>query len=197
LGARIVFHGNARSAEKTLRTLRSLGTPIIDDVMPRRLVDIQTNQDTFSRRGVGWYMKSGHCHDLNVELINTVVERSFAHHSNRTLQLVNLMAGAIADVGEMDSAYSGRDAHWHLAIEVGFSTPAEREHIVDWTRETWRRMEPQMDMQTSYVNMLVDPGLDRLEKAYGGPEKFHRLREVKSVYDPDNFFRNNSNIPPL
>jgi FAD/FMN-containing dehydrogenase len=197
LGARIVYHGNADAAERTLAELRSLGTPIVDNIMSHNYVDIQTHQDTFSRQGIGWYMKSGHCHDLTVDLINIIVQQSRRHNSKRTLQIVNLMGGAIADVDELDSAYSGRDAEWHLAIEVGFTNEAERADIVGWTRETWHQMQPHMDMMTSYINMLVDPEVDRIEKAYGGPDKFQRLRTIKSKFDPDNFFQLNCNIPPL
>lgn len=197
LGARVVCHGDIAETTSALNDLRSLGTPIVDAVEPRQYVEIQTSLDSFARKGVGWYMKSGHSRELSRDLVETIVQRSLEHHGKRTLQILGTLGGAIADVAEMDSAYSGRDAQWHLAIEAGFENPKERAHVLDWTRDTWNEMEPKMDMDTSYLNMLVDPGVDRLQKAYGSAEKFRKLQEVKTVFDAENFFKNNWNVPPL
>jgi FAD/FMN-containing dehydrogenase len=47
-----------------------------------------------------------------------------------------------------------------------------------------------------YLNFIGDEGHSRVAEAFG-PEKFHRLRRLKRVWDPDNVFRHNHNIPPL
>ena len=38
-------------------------------------------------------------------------------------------------------------------------------------------------------------GASRVEAAFGS-EKFARLQQIKTEWDPDNVFRNNQNIPP-
>lgn len=45
----------------------------------------------------------------------------------------------------------------------------------------------------SFLNFLADP--TRIETAYTA-ENYRRLAALKAVYDPDNFFRLNLNIPP-
>jgi berberine-like enzyme len=45
----------------------------------------------------------------------------------------------------------------------------------------------------AFLNFLADPA--RTRKAYTSAD-YLRLREVKRVYDPDNVFRLNHNIPP-
>ena len=45
-----------------------------------------------------------------------------------------------------------------------------------------------------YVNNLGDEGDVRVRQAYG--PNYDRLVEVKSKYDPANFFRHNQNIAP-
>jgi hypothetical protein len=47
----------------------------------------------------------------------------------------------------------------------------------------------------AYVNFLGDEGPARVREAYPGPT-WNRLVEIKSRYDPGNFFRLNQNIPP-
>ena len=46
-----------------------------------------------------------------------------------------------------------------------------------------------------YVNYLGGEGEQRVREAYG--PNLDRLAEIKSRYDPDNFFRMNQNIRPL
>jgi len=45
------------------------------------------------------------------------------------------------------------------------------------------------------VNFLMDEDEKRIRQAYG-PKKFDRLKELRTEYDPDNFFRLNQNISP-
>jgi FAD/FMN-containing dehydrogenase len=46
----------------------------------------------------------------------------------------------------------------------------------------------------SFLNFLHDT--TRTHTAFT-PENYHRLREVKTAYDPANFFHRNHNIPPV
>jgi hypothetical protein len=46
-----------------------------------------------------------------------------------------------------------------------------------------------------YVNYLGNEGDARVRSAYGG--NYDRLAELKTKYDPTNFFKLNQNIRPL
>jgi hypothetical protein len=46
----------------------------------------------------------------------------------------------------------------------------------------------------TYVNFMGDDEDDPAAGAYG--RTLERLRQVKAIYDPDNFFRLNQNIQP-
>lgn len=47
----------------------------------------------------------------------------------------------------------------------------------------------------AYLNFLGDEGQGRVEAAFG-PQKYGRLRDLKTKWDPTNLFRLNQNIPP-
>ena len=69
------------------------------------------------------------------------------------------------------------------------------DRCVAWARETYAAMEP-FAAAGRYVSYLGDdePG-DSVPAAYGS--NYRRLRELKTKYDPKNFFRMNQNIRPL
>ena len=46
----------------------------------------------------------------------------------------------------------------------------------------------------SYVNFMTEYEEDRVRSAYGS--KYDRLENVKRIYDPNNVFHLNANIPP-
>jgi FAD/FMN-containing dehydrogenase len=195
LGARLCYAGDEESGRIAMNDLRTSIRPLVDTVQPRRFADVQQEFDAFSQRGIGWYMKSAQTRELGVPAVEAAVAASLRHCTERALLAIITMGGAIGDVGEMDSGYSGRDSNWHISLEVAFTSPAEREERVAWSKSTHAALRPLLDRQTSYVNMLDDTDIGRLETLYG-PEKYRRLREIKSRYDPDNFFRCNSNISP-
>jgi FAD/FMN-containing dehydrogenase len=47
----------------------------------------------------------------------------------------------------------------------------------------------------SYVNFMTEYEEDRVRNAYGA--KYERLQRIKAIYDPDNTFHLNANIPPV
>jgi FAD/FMN-containing dehydrogenase len=50
---------------------------------------------------------------------------------------------------------------------------------------------------TTYINFngVEDSSVEAVRRAYS-PEDLARLQQVKAVYDPDNLYRINFNIPP-
>ena len=200
VGVKVIYQGAPDDA--ALNDLRRFGDPILDTVTESSYLALQTEFDEFSQHGIGWYMKSGHTRTVSREALAAGIEAAHSYRDvasakvDRSVHSIASLGGAAADVDEMATAYSGREANWHFAIEVGFTTAEERERIVNDTRRSWAKIEPHLDMRTSYVNMLFEEQLASLERVYG-VEKFAKLRHIKTVYDPTNVFRHNANIPPL
>jgi FAD/FMN-containing dehydrogenase len=72
--------------------------------------------------------------------------------------------------------------------------PSQDQTNIEKTRQIAAALKPWTTGQV-YLNFIGDEGLIRVESAYG-PEKYARLRKIKKVWDPDNVFRHNQNIPP-
>jgi FAD/FMN-containing dehydrogenase len=65
---------------------------------------------------------------------------------------------------------------------------------IAWVKEFYEAMKP-WRFGGAYLNFIGDEGGGRVREAFG-EEKFARLQGIKAVYDPENRFRLNQNIPP-
>jgi FAD/FMN-containing dehydrogenase len=61
------------------------------------------------------------------------------------------------------------------------------------TKDYWTALEP-FSLGGAYVNFMMDESAERVRAAYR--DNFERLVEIKTKYDPDNFFSRNQNIQP-
>jgi FAD/FMN-containing dehydrogenase len=101
--------------------------------------------------------------------------------------------GAIADVGDDESAFSQRDARFEFIASAHWTDPAEDEMRLTGARRYGSSLEP--FASGAYVNVLTDEGQAGIERAYRSG-KLARLTALKQRYDPDNVFHLNHNIRP-
>jgi Berberine and berberine like len=104
------------------------------------------------------------------------------------------LGGAVARVGEHDTAYRHRQAPFVLNINARWERPDDAEPHVAWARGLWDAMRP-WSAGGVYVNFMGEEGQDRVRAAYG-ERTYRRLGALKDRYDPGNFFRMNQNIRP-
>ena len=71
--------------------------------------------------------------------------------------------------------------------------PANAQQISAWCKGYWDALHP-FSAGGAYVNFMMDEGQDRVQATYR--DNYQRLAEIKSKYDPNNFFRVNQNIRP-
>ena len=86
-------------------------------------------------------------------------------------------------------------APFNIHILSLWTDPADDEANIAWTRELAAAMKP-FTTGRVYVNFIGDEGEERVVAAFGGPEAYARLRELKERWDPRNLFRFNQNIKP-
>jgi FAD/FMN-containing dehydrogenase len=187
------YAGPVEEGEKVVRPVKQFGSPIMDLCVPKPFLTHQAMFDPSFPKGWWYYFRSCDVGQLSDDVIDITVEHSLQIDSPLTAFPIWQMGGAVARVGDDETAFHGRTAGFTYNIngttesEAGFD--AERE----WARNFWSALEP---YQTSvYVNFLMEEGEERVRQAYGA-EKYDRLKALKRKYDPDNFFRINQNIRP-
>jgi FAD/FMN-containing dehydrogenase len=189
------YAGSPDEGAEAVRPLKEFGSPIVDLLEPKPYTDLQSMFDPLVPHGLHRYWKSVELPPLTDDAIDTLVEHSTAPTSPRSYTIVFQLGGALARVGEGETAFSQRDAAHNVninAVWTGEDPDAER-HIA-WARDFFGAMQPHAGGHV-YVNFLGEEGANRVRQAYGA-QNYERLVELKRAYDPTNFFRLNQNIEP-
>ncbi len=101
--------------------------------------------------------------------------------------------GAAARVPEDATPFAYRNGGWAGVIVGVDPDPANAELITGWATSYWEELHP-TSAGGAYVNFMMAEGEDRIRASYRG--NYDRLAEIKAVYDPENLFHINQNIPP-
>src|ERR671937_295113 len=179
------YAGPVEEGEKVVRPMKEFSSPIIDLCVPKPFVAHQAMFDPSFPHFRWYYFKPVGIPALTDEIIDITVEHSLRIQSPLTSFPIWQMGGAVARVGEDETAYGGRDVGF--MYNIGGCTEAEGgfEEERDWVRNFSSALVP---YQTgAYVNFLDAAGQDAVVESYGA-EKYARLRDLKRRYDPDNFF---------
>jgi FAD/FMN-containing dehydrogenase len=102
--------------------------------------------------------------------------------------------GALSRVPEDATAFGERRSPFNVHYLSMWPDPADSETNIAYTRDIAGAMDP-WTTGRAYLNFLGDEGTGRVEAAFG-TEKYRRLQALKDVWDPENLFRHNQNIPP-
>jgi len=187
------YAGPVEDGEKLVRPLKAFGSPVLDLCVPKPFLVHQGMFDPSFRHGCWYYVRSCDVAELNDDVIDIVAEHGKRITSPLTSIALWQMGGAVARVGESETAFNGRSAGFTFNINGNSESADGFEAEREWARMYWSALEP---YHTSvYVNFLMEEGEERIRQAYGA-EKYERLKALKRKYDPTNFFRLNQNIRP-
>jgi FAD/FMN-containing dehydrogenase len=188
------FAGDSAAGEAAVTPIRAYAQPIADLVGPMPYVALQQMLDEGFQAGPHVYWRSHFLTGLPDEAIEIMVAGANRAPSPMSAVLVEQLGGAVARVGQDETAFDHRDAEYNLAIIGRWLDPAEEQANIAWARGLWEALLP--FARGVYVNYLgVGDGAERVREAYG-PAKFARLAALKREYDPQNLFQGNQNIPP-
>jgi FAD/FMN-containing dehydrogenase len=186
--------GAAARAEAALEPFGRLTASATGAHAPVSFLDHQSRNDHHSAWGRRYYAKGGFVRDIDAALVGRIAEAVAGAPTDHSEVYVPQLGGAVADVGEDATAYSGREAGFYWLVEPIWDDPADDVRCLEWGRRHGRRLA-ELSMEANYVNEQADTGGDFPEQAYGS-SKFPRLRAIKTRYDPGNLFRLNANIEP-
>jgi hypothetical protein len=192
-----VYAGDVEEGMKVMQPLRELGTVLFDMSGPTPFTAVQQGFDPLFPRGEQRaYWKSQYLDELPDDAIDAISARAKDRPAPLTMVNTFLMGGAIAEVGEEDTAFSERKPSYMVSIDGIWTDAAEDADRVAWIRSTWEEVK-EFGTGGVYLNFTGLAGEDAdagVDSAFG--RNLKRLAEVKAKYDPENFFRVNNNISP-
>ena len=194
-----VWAGDVDEGRTYLDTLRQVGRPVGERVEEMSYVELQSIADEFHHHGKRRYAKGHYLSALPDEAIEAFLGRGVPTGASdpdwSRLPNVGFQAygGAIADIGDADSAFSHRGTLVEWGGATSWLDPAEDAERMAGARAAGAAMEP--FASGMYVNTIADEGQAGVRRAYGDA-KLSRLADVKRRYDPDNVFHLNHNVKP-
>jgi len=191
----VCYNGPIEQGEAVLKPLREFGPPVADLISPMPYTAQQQLLDEGFPFGLQNYWKSEFLKDLSDEAIDILVDRFEQVPSPLTAIVLEQFGGAYRRVAAGENAFSHRDWDYNFVIISRWTDPAEAERNIQWARDVWQAVQP-FAAGVVYVNYLEggEEGARRIRSAYGSG--YDRMVELKTRYDPTNFFRLNQNVQP-
>ena len=155
---------------------------------------LQTLADSDFPHGRRYYTKAGYFKSLSDESIGIMMEALSTNPSVTNEIELAYLGGAAARVAPGETAFGDRSSPFVLNLLGNWSDPAGDADNISWIRNLFARLRPAM-VPGVYVNFMSGDESDRVPEAYR--DRWERLRAIKTIYDPRNFFRLNQNIPPV
>jgi FAD/FMN-containing dehydrogenase len=189
----ICHAGSVEDGQRAVDQLRGFGEPAIDLLGPMPYVAVQQLFDAGMPFGQRVYLRSDHLADLSDAAIEAIVTQAGRVTSPLSVFVIVPLGGAVARVGEHDTAFGHRDTPFDIDVFSIWLDPAEDERHLGWGRAFGAALGP--FSRGVYVNEMGNEGEERIRAAYN-PVTFDRLARLKRQYDPTNFFHLNQNIKP-
>jgi FAD/FMN-containing dehydrogenase len=155
---------------------------------------VQGMFDLLLPKGLQWYWRGDFVDELTDAAIEDHIEQARDMPGAGSLMHLYPINGAVHRVGPNETAWNARTSTWAMVIAGIDPDPGKAVEIADWARRYWEAVHAHSG-SGGYVNfMMGDGNRDRLAATYG--DNYDRLVELKTKYDPTNFFRQNQNVPP-
>lgn len=188
------YNGPQAQGEAAMKPIHDeLPEPIFQFLGAMPFPAIQGLFDPLLPKGLQWYWKGDFVTELSDEAIEAHIEQASKIQGELSLMHLYPINGAVHRVAPEDTAWSCRDATWSMVIAGIDSDPAKADAIATWAKDYWNAVHP-YSRSGAYVNFMMEEGVSRIKETYG--DNYNRLVEVKTKYDPTNFFRVNQNIQP-
>jgi FAD/FMN-containing dehydrogenase len=190
----VCYAGPAENGERVVRQLRQFGRPLVDQISVRSYAEWQQSLDPawepgFANQWLGHYLP-----EFSEASARTILEHVANVSSPFTDVKLVTLGGAVARVGDDETAFSYRTSKYALAIQTRWPDGDPSARHLAWSHAFFEAMKAHASGKV-YVNFMADEGAERVMDAYQ-PHTFKRLQAIKEAYDPHNRFRMNQNIRP-
>ena len=189
--AMVAYAGDAESGERVLAPFRSIAEPLADMVRPIPYPEMFPPEDPdYHPKAVSRTMFIDH---VDLPVARTIMDFLTTSDSPMRVSQLRVLGGATSRVPVDATAYAHRNSRIMVNLAAFYETDEEKLQRQAWLAEFSAAIS-QGDTGR-YVNFLSDDGEAGVRAAYPR-ETYGRLASIKAVYDPENLFRVNHNIPP-
>ena len=190
----VLWSGTADRAERSVAPFGCLGQPESASLGGLTFLDLQRMSDEHMAWNRRYYAKGGFFRDLDDPAVERMVDSIASAPTADAEFYVLQLGGAVCDIADDATAYTGRAAGYYWIAESGWEHEADDARLVAWNRMAGARLA-EISLSGNYVNEQGEVGNDIARSAYG-EAKYSRLAKLKARYDPANLFRLNQNIEP-
>lgn len=176
------------SAMRMIDPLLHIGTVLQQNIALKRYSEVL--EEAHPPEGVKIVVNNRFAESFNDDLVQIVASR-YGKETSPILQIRSI-GGALNRVKEDATAFRHRKSSF-LFLEALFLPKDASDDAVETALASWRSILP--FMSGSYVNFLSSSDAGEMSVAYPRAT-YDRLTRVKKIYDPENVFNRNHNIPP-
>ncbi len=192
-GSSVLWTGDPKDGHAYVERALSLCNRDSVCIKSMSFLELQTMADLAFPHGRRYYTKSGYFADLDDTTIDQLMTAVSEIPSPETQIELAYLGAAAARVSATETAFGDRSTPIIMNLLATWTEPSLDASNISWVRRLFQRLRPAMKPGV-YVNFMSADEQDRVPEAYH--ERWERIVEVKSHYDPTNFFRLNQNVPP-
>ena len=178
---------------RLLAPLRAFGSPLVDTIHPMSLLESAKLLNDFFPPGRFIYPEAETFTALSDEVIDTIVAHAMTRPTPLTSIGIRHMHGAITRVEPTATPFPLRSEHYVMQVLAQWTSHEEERQCIDWVNSFHAALTPFVEDLVTISGLGV-VSKERLQASYGS--NYERLRQVKRIYDPTNFFHMNQNIEP-
>jgi FAD/FMN-containing dehydrogenase len=187
----MVFAGDVEAGRRAIAPFRALSEPVADLLRPMRYPELYPDEPGHRLGRVTRTMFVG---GVGSSQAQTILERLGESSAMMAACEIRVLGGAMARVPVHATAFAHRRSRVMINVAaIHHPFDSERAEHAAWVRGLAAELDD--GDPGAYAGFLADEGPERVRAAYPGAT-WERLAAVKAVYDPDNVFRVNQNIPP-
>jgi FAD/FMN-containing dehydrogenase len=188
--------GGPAEGERILAPLRAFGPPLVDTIEQRPYVEWQRMFDPKYPHGRRYYWNSILSRELADELLDVLVAHATAPPLPTLYLTIECYTGPMNRVGATETAFPHREARYQPVVVGTWDDPADDATGIAWVRGLHAEIE-RHSLDGTFLNFNALDRVDRQDRVRAGyGPNWPRLVEVKRRFDPQNIFRENSNIVP-